>query len=83
MIKAGRAWVRGHGRLLTALAALLILYALAPEQSQRESLERSRAEAVRAAIIANTAVTPERIFLSERGSGSGPPRAVRMELKLQ
>ncbi len=51
--------------------------------AQHEALERARAEAVQGAILANTAVAPERLFMTERASGAGLPGAVRMELKLQ
>jgi hypothetical protein len=60
-----------------------LLPKFAATQAQRDTLQRGRAEAVQGAIIANTAVVPERIFLTERASGNGPPGAVRMELKLQ
>ncbi len=55
----------------------------AASQAQRDALERGRAEAVQAAILANGGVAPERIFLTERASGAGATGAVRMELKLQ
>ena len=60
-----------------------LLQEFAATQPQRDALERGRAEAVQAAIMANPAVAPERIFLTERASGNGPPGTVRMDLKLQ
>ena len=60
-----------------------LLPKFAATQEQREALERSRAEAVQAAILANPGVAPERSFLTERASGAGLPGTVRMELKLQ
>jgi hypothetical protein len=60
-----------------------LLPKFAATQVQREALAHSRAEAVQAALMANAGVAPERIFLTERASGSGPAGAVRMELKLQ
>jgi hypothetical protein len=38
---------------------------------------------VQAAIVANSAITPERVFLTERDSGKAMPTAARMELTLQ
>jgi hypothetical protein len=60
-----------------------LLPKFAATQAQRDALERARADAVQAAILANTAVAPERTFLTERATGEGLPGAVRMELKLQ
>ena len=60
-----------------------LLPKFAATQAQRDALERSRAETVQATMLTNTAVPPERVFLTERASGGGVAGAVRMELKLQ
>ncbi|HEX9472769.1 MAG TPA: DUF748 domain-containing protein [Steroidobacteraceae bacterium] len=60
-----------------------LLPKFAASQAQRDALERGRAEAVQAAVMGNATVAAERIFLTERASGAGPPGAVRMDLKLQ
>jgi hypothetical protein len=52
----------------------------AATQAQRDGLARARAEAVQAAVLSNTEIIPERVFLTERQSGKGAPR---MELSLQ
>src|SRR5258706_2245387 len=53
-------------------------------EAQRAALAKARAEAVQAAIVANSAIRPKRIFLSERQSGKAPMQATaRMELTLQ
>ena len=60
-----------------------LLPKFAPTPAQRDALARRRAESVQAVLVANAGVAPERIFLTERSSGTGPAGAVRMELKLQ
>jgi hypothetical protein len=53
-------------------------------QAERNSLARARADAVQAAVLSNTQIMPERIFLSERESGKAAAAgAARMELSLQ
>jgi Domain of Unknown Function (DUF748) len=56
----------------------------AATQAQRTSLARARADAVQAALLSNTEIIPERIFLTERESGKAAAGgAARMELTLQ
>ena len=57
----------------------------AATQAQRDSLARARADAVQAAVLSNTEIMPERIFLTERDSGKAAAAgaAARMELTLQ
>jgi hypothetical protein len=53
-------------------------------QSARDTLARARADAVQAAVLANTQVDPQRVFLSERTSGALDMAGnARMELKLE
>ena len=53
-------------------------------QSVRDTLARARADAVQAAILANTEVDPQRVFRSERTSGALDMAGnARMELKLE
>jgi uncharacterized protein involved in outer membrane biogenesis len=53
-------------------------------QSERDALARARADAVQAAILANTEVDPQRVFRSERTSGALDMAGnARMELKLE
>ena len=50
----------------------------------REALARARADAVQAAVLANTQVDPQRVFRSERQSGALDMAGnARMELKLE
>jgi hypothetical protein len=52
--------------------------------SQREQLARDRADAVQGAVLGNSQVEPERVFLSERESGkTSVPATARMELRLE
>jgi hypothetical protein len=52
--------------------------------NEREQLGRARAEAVRAVLVDQGKIEPERIFLNARApEGKAPETAVRMELKLQ
>jgi hypothetical protein len=51
-------------------------------QSARDTLARARADAVQAAVLANTEIDPQRVFRSERTSGGAADNA-RMELKLE
>ena len=52
-------------------------------QAARDALARARADAVQAAVLANTQVDPQRVFRSERTSGTGAAAGARMELKLE
>lgn len=55
----------------------------APGAAQRIQLSRARADAVQAAVLDGTGVSPERVFLTERESGkTAVPGTARMELKL-
>ena len=55
-----------------------------PTADQRVQLARSRADVVQAAILANTEVSPERVFLADRDSGkTAVPGNVRMEFRLE
>jgi hypothetical protein len=54
-----------------------------PSPEQRAALARARAAAVQAAILSDTGVAPERVFLAERESGKTMvPGTVRMEFQL-
>jgi uncharacterized protein involved in outer membrane biogenesis len=48
-----------------------------------EALGRARAEAVQAAILSNTEVAPERVFLSTGGPAKPAPSGARLELRLE
>jgi hypothetical protein len=53
-------------------------------QTQRDALARARADAVQAAVLSNTEIMPERVFLTERRSDKSPVGDnARMELTLQ
>lgn len=54
-----------------------------PTQDRRDALARARADAAESAVLANTALQPERVFLTERASNGGTDGTARMELKLQ
>jgi uncharacterized protein involved in outer membrane biogenesis len=70
------------GRIAFLEAALLPHYA--PSAQQRADLGQARANAVQAAVLANTDIAPERVFLSNRTpTATSPPGSVRMELQLQ
>ena len=57
---------------------------LQPDQPTLETLARQRAQAVQAAVLANTAVAPERLFITtERTASLANDGRVRMELKLE
>jgi hypothetical protein len=61
-----------------------LLEGMQPDQTALETLARQRAQAVQAAILANTAVTPERLFITTDRTGSlASDGRVRMELKLE
>jgi hypothetical protein len=53
-------------------------------QTQKDALARARADAVQAAVLSNTEIMPERVFLTERRSDKSPGSdGARMELTLQ
>ena len=55
-----------------------------PTSDQRTQLAHSRADVVQAAILLNTEIAPERVFLTERQSGkTAVPGTVRMEFSLE
>ena len=57
---------------------------LRPDQPTLETLARQRAQAVQAAVLGNTEVAPERVFITtDRSAGLSSDGAVRMELKLE
>jgi hypothetical protein len=60
-----------------------LLPQFAPSGAQREALGLARAQAVQQAVLANTELKPERVFLVNQQSGGGPEGSVRMELKLE
>ena len=61
-----------------------LLEGLQPDQPTLDALGRQRAQAVQAAVLANTAVAPERLFITtERGASLANDGRVRMELKLE
>lgn len=55
----------------------------APSAAQRDELGLARAQAVQSAVLANSELKPERVFLTNQVSGGGPEGSVRMELKLE
>jgi uncharacterized protein involved in outer membrane biogenesis len=61
-----------------------VLESMQPDQSALEALARQRAQAVQAAILANTDVPPERVFITtDRSAALTNDGAVRMEMKLE
>ncbi len=61
-----------------------LLETLQPDSSTLDTLARQRAQAVQSAVLANTAVAPERLFITtERGAALASDGSVRMELKLE
>ena len=61
-----------------------LLEGLQPDQPTLDALGRQRAQAVQAAVLANTAVSPERLFITtERSASLATDGRVRMELKLE
>ncbi|HKQ12266.1 MAG TPA: DUF748 domain-containing protein [Steroidobacteraceae bacterium] len=61
-----------------------LLEGMQPEQPTLEALGRQRAQAVQAAVLANTAVAPERLFITtERSASLAKDGRVRMEMKLE
>jgi hypothetical protein len=67
----------------TAWIEARLLEGMQPDQPTLEALARQRAQAVQAAVLTNTGVAPERVFITtERGASLNEGR-VRMELKLE
>ncbi|MFI4895213.1 MAG: DUF748 domain-containing protein [Steroidobacterales bacterium] len=60
-----------------------LLPQFAPNAQARDALGQARAQAVQQAVLANTALPPQRVFLVNQASGGGAEGAVRMELKLE
>jgi uncharacterized protein involved in outer membrane biogenesis len=60
-----------------------LLPQFAPNAQARDALGQARAQAVQQAVLANTALAPQRVFLVNQASGGGAEGAVRMELKLE
>ncbi|HEV8330056.1 MAG TPA: DUF748 domain-containing protein [Steroidobacteraceae bacterium] len=61
-----------------------LLEGMQPDQSALETLGRQRAQAVQAAILANTDVAPERVFITtDRSAALTNDVGVRMEMKLE
>lgn len=61
-----------------------LLERLQPDQPILDTLARQRAQAVQATVLANTAVAPERLFITtERAPSLASDGKVRMELKLE
>jgi hypothetical protein len=55
-----------------------------PDQARLDALARERAQAVQAALLANTAIDPQRLFITTDRKGAATPEgAVRMEMKLE
>ena len=61
-----------------------LLEGMQPDQPTLDALARQRAQAVQSAVLANTAVAPERLFITtERAPSLASDGKVRMELKLE
>jgi hypothetical protein len=60
-----------------------LLPQFAPKNAERDALGLARAQAVQSAVLADTELKPERVFLTNQVSGGGAPGTVRMELKLE
>jgi uncharacterized protein involved in outer membrane biogenesis len=68
----------------TAWIEARLLEGMQPEQPTLDALARQRAQAVQSVVLANTAVAPERLFITtERSSSLASDGRVRMELKLE
>jgi hypothetical protein len=68
----------------TAWIEARLLEGMQPDQAALETLARERAQAVQAAVLANTAVAPERLFITtERSAALTNDGRVRMEMKLE
>jgi uncharacterized protein involved in outer membrane biogenesis len=61
-----------------------LLESMQPDQPALDALARQRAQAVQAAILANTDVPPERVFITtDRSAALTKDGQVRMEMKLE
>jgi hypothetical protein len=61
-----------------------LLEGMQPDQPTLDALARQRAQAVQSTVLANTAVAPERLFITtERTASLARDGRVRMELKLE
>jgi len=61
-----------------------LLERLQPDQSTLDALARQRAQAVQSVVLSDTAVAPERLFITtERSASLASDGRVRMELKLE
>jgi uncharacterized protein involved in outer membrane biogenesis len=61
-----------------------LLESMQPDSSALEALSRQRAQAVQAAVLANTDVPPERVFITtDRSAALTNDGEVRMEMKLE
>lgn len=68
----------------TAWIEARLLEGLQPDQPALDALARQRAQAVQSVVLANTAVAPERLFITtERSASLANDGRVRMELKLE
>jgi len=84
---AGKAGAPADAATVAARSAWLeaaLLKQFAPSDADLAALGKARAEAVQAAVLNNTGIVPERVFLTQRApEGTSPDGAVRLELKLQ
>jgi uncharacterized protein involved in outer membrane biogenesis len=72
-VNARTEWIEAH-----------LLENMQPDAAALEALSRQRAQAVQAAILANTDVPPERVFITtDRSAALTNDGAVRMEMKLE
>jgi hypothetical protein len=61
-----------------------LLETLQPDSAALESLARLRAQAVQSAILANSQIAPERVFITnERQAALASNGSVRMEMRLE
>jgi len=60
-----------------------LLEGMQPDQPTLEALARQRAQAVQSAVLTNTGVAPERVFITTERGASLKDGQVRMELKLE
>src|SRR6185503_20538482 len=68
----------------TAWIEARLLEGMQPDQPTLEALARERAQAVQSAVLANTGVAPERVFITtDRSASLTNDGKVRMELKLE
>lgn len=60
-----------------------LLQNMQPDVTQLDMLARARAQAVQGAVLANTQVDPQRVFVTTDRAAGANADAVRMELKLE